>query len=122
MRELLPAPPPKRPWTPPCHLKATAADLFLIARRADGYSAGTLDKYRTGLQDLSAYARANGFPEDLLEFEPAHIRAWVGDLRERANKRSSRRLSPATQWTYWMSVKMFFAWAAASVGLLDAAA
>ena len=90
---------------------------FLIARKADGFSEKTLQKYETALRDLEEFASLNNFPSDLLDLQPFHIRAWLTNLRDRSYKShpnkppSSKLLSPNTQWTYWMVIRAFYKWA-----------
>src|SRR3569833_4787994 len=77
---------------------ATSIELFLDMLAAErGAGANTLSAYRTDLDDLSSYLRAQG--KDIAGANTDDLRGFLADLNERGFKPASleRRLSEVRQ-------------------------
>src|SRR3569623_2231023 len=77
---------------------ATSIELFLDMRAAErGAGANTMSAYRTDLDDLSSFLRAQG--KDIAGADTADLRGFLTDLNERGFKPASlaRRLSAVRQ-------------------------
>ena len=93
-------------------------DGFLLKQRSQRHSQRTIDFYRDNLQRFIWFLNNQGYPTDLKDITPNHIRHFLIYLNEQSERRwgsdkwnANKPLSPSSVHAYARSLRAFFRWA-----------
>lgn len=93
---------------------------FILTLTAEGKSPKTISFYGGNLRRFLWYVKVHGFPENAQELTVQHIREFLAYVRGaehrwglsgNGSESSARKVSYATLWHYYVSLRRFFQWA-----------